>query len=135
VTITTTTDKSSYSSGKPVTIVTKLVSNAACDLELVPSGQYECGESVVVDTWSGQQAYPMLGQGEQCGSLPKGAVTPGTAESATVVWNPKASAPSVGGAAAQPNRYQAVGSWSWSDGSDKPAFEVAVDSAPFSVAP
>jgi hypothetical protein len=133
VNITTTTDRSSYTRGASVRVSTRLVSSAACVLELVRSGRYDCGESVVIDTWSGEQAYPALGHGEQCGDPPREVLTPGTADSETVVWNQRTALAAGGTGETPPGRYQAIGSWSWRAGGGMPPYEVAADSAPFTI--
>jgi hypothetical protein len=135
VTVTTSTDRSSYSPGDQVTVVTKLVSSVACELTLFPAGMYDCGESIVVDTWSGEQVFPTLGQSEQCGNLPQGLITPGSSEIATIVWNQRAMLPGGGTGQAAPGRYEAIGSWSWNSGSAGAPYQVAVDSAPFTIVP
>lgn len=135
VDITTATDRSSYSPGAQVTVVTKLVSKSSCNLELAPSGQYDCGESLVINTWSSEQVFPAADQKEQCASFPNGPVKPGTADVATIVWNQRTLLPGGGMASVPGGRYQAVGSWSWSAGAGSGPFEVAVNSPPFTIQP
>ena len=117
-------------------MVTKLVSNTKCDVDLVPAGEYACGESIVVDTWSGDQVFPSLGQDEQCGRLPSGALLPGEADTATLVWDQKTSQSAGGsGDQAAAGRYVAIGSWSWSAGAGQPPYQVAASSASFTLQP
>lgn len=116
-------------------MVTQLVSDVACSLALFPAGQYDCGESIVVDTWSGEQVFPMLGQAEQCANLPQGILSPGSVETATIVWNQRTIQASGGTGQAPPGRYEAIGSWSWSSGADGQPYQVAVDSTPFTIVP
>lgn len=133
LTITTSTDRSSYSPGVSITVTTRLVSSVACEFTLFPAGIYNCGESIVVDTWSGEQVFPTLGQSEQCASLPEGVLTPGSAETATIVWNQRTLLPTGGTGQASPGRYEAIGSWSWGSGAEGAPYEVAADSAPFTI--
>lgn len=135
LTITTSTDRSSYSPGDSITVVTKLVSSVVCSLTLFPTGQYDCGESIVVDTWSGEQVFPTLGQSDQCANLPQGLLTPGSAETATLVWNQTTTLPAGGTGQASPGRYEAIGSWSWNSGAAGAPYQVAVGSAPFTIVP
>ncbi len=135
LTITTTTDRASYSPGGSITVLTKLVSTVACEFTLFPAGQYDCGESIVVDTWSGEQVFPSLGQSEQCAALPQGILTPGSAETATLIWNQRTNLASGGSGQASPGRYEAIGSWSWNSGAAGAPYQVAVDSAPFTIVP
>ena len=132
--ITTTTDRASYMPGVPVRVVTKLVSRVACELDLVPDGKPSCGESLVVDSWSGEQAFPAIGQSEQCGILPSEVLTPGNPDTATVVWDERTSIAG-GTGEAPPGRYDAIGSWSWSAGGREQPYEVAVHSALFTILP
>lgn len=132
--IATTVDHSSYASGASVTVLTKLVVKTACDLDLVPEGEYRCGESVMVDNSSGKQVFPVPGQGEQCGVLPKGLVRPGTTDSDSAVWDQRTHLDS-GTGQAPPGRYLGVGRWSWSAGTGRAPYEVSADSATFTITP
>lgn len=134
LTITTTVDRSSYAPGVPVTVLTTLVVKTTCELVLVPSGEYKCGDSVMVDNSSGKQVFPAPGQGEQCGVLPRGLVTSGTIDSDSAVWNPR-TIPAGATVQAPTGRYMAVGSWSWNAGRGKAPYELSVDSAIFTITP
>jgi hypothetical protein len=130
--VSTTTDRPRYTPSYRVTVVTKIVSSTACDLDLVPSGEYHCGESIVIDTWSSEQVFPAAGQSEECGALPGGPVEPGTADVETIVWNGRTVLGSGKIGQAPPGRYEAIGSWSWNSGHPRAPYQVA-ESASFEV--
>ena len=132
VTISTTTDSSSYPVGAAVTIRTQLVDNAPCVFDPVASGAYSCPTTVVVSNPAGVQTYPEPGQGEQCAGVSPGTLTPGATVTVTVVWNQQGS---VGGNPVPPpaGQYTATGTWSWGDQSSP--YQASANSAPFTIAP
>ncbi|MGH9028117.1 MAG: hypothetical protein ACRDV4_00645 [Acidimicrobiales bacterium] len=135
VTITTTTDRPHYARGDQVTVMTKLVSESSCVLKLEASGEFGCGESIVIDTSARHQVFPAPGQSEQCGALPHGMVQPGTTDVETVVWDLRGALSSGRAGKVTPGRYEAVGNWYWRSGKLTPPYEVAAHSTPFEVLP
>jgi hypothetical protein len=85
---------------------------------------------VVISNAAGFQVYPMPGQGEQCGAVSGGTLTPGNARTVKVAWDPQAG----GGPTLTPaGQYTATGTWSW--GNQSSPNQASADSAPFTIGP
>ena len=134
VTIVTTTDAPAYSPGATVTAETELVDNVACDYTPVAAGPYSCPTTIVFTNSSGQQVYPVQGQGEQCAPLDGGYLTPGATRTVTVKW-PQQGAITTSPTQPSADQYYAIGQWTWSSaGAGAPGpFQASAASPPFVV--
>lgn len=119
-TITTTTDRTSYQSGDTVTATTTLRDTVSCIFQPHPTGQYDCGTSLVFDESSGTQVFPASGQPEQCVQPAPSTLKPGQTQSVSLTWP-----------AVPSGQFTAVATWSW-NGPSQP-YTVNVGSAPFTV--
>ncbi|HLI75217.1 MAG TPA: hypothetical protein VKU86_15175 [Acidimicrobiales bacterium] len=132
VTMSTTTDSSSYSPGQTITATTTVVDRVACVFTPVAAGQYNCGTSVVFTDGHGQQVFPLPGQSEQCAQPASATLQPGQAESVAITWNgmlPVLGVPS----GAPPGQYTAVGTWTWSAGPGQSPYSVTASSPAFTI--
>lgn len=132
--VSTATDSSNYRPGSDVRVTTELKDlGTPCVFTPVRTGQYECGTSLVVNSSSGNQIWPVQGQSEQCAQPATTVLEPGYSESVSVSWDQQYLAKSSGSEAQAPRgNYQALGRWSWS-GPGQRTYTLGADSSPFTI--
>jgi hypothetical protein len=123
LTISTVVQSENYPFSSGLTVTTQLVDNVACVFDPVPSGPYSCPTTVTVVNQVGDQVYPYPAQGEQCGQVAAGALSPGESRTVSLVWSQAA-----------PGTYSGVGSWSWGQTGTTP-YQVSASSQPYTVGP
>lgn len=133
LTVSATSDASSYAPGAAVQVSTVVYDHTACTFDPQGGGGYPCPSNVVVVNGSGDQVWPWPGQGEQCSPPAAQALQPGDQLTLQATWNEQVQTAGGGTEQSPPATYQVLGTWSWSAGSGQTPYQVQGSSTTFSI--